>query len=102
MVEGGGSAKHLQIVDTGARGREQRQRFGLGLERVEWLSAAGSPVARHAIAGEQQPDRRSLTFAQVARPSSNRRMLSAPRARFRLAAASRPGSSDGRIASAPR
>ena len=92
-------AHHLQIVDRRARRGEQRQRLGLGVERVERRAPcrrasrarARSPASTSA---ERRRARRRRDSAGRSRTAARCR---APRFRLRAAAASRPGSSDGRI-----
>src|SRR3546814_15344326 len=65
MIDGG-PVQRLEVVDRRAGGSEEGHGLGLGVIGAKRFRLARAPVARSAVAGEDETDRRMLPVAKVA------------------------------------
>src|SRR3546814_13879371 len=65
MIDGG-PVQRLEVVDRRAGGGEEGHGLGLGVIGAKRFRLARAPVARSAVAGEDETDRRMLPVAKVA------------------------------------
>src|SRR3546814_547345 len=66
MIDGGGPVQRLEVVDRRAGGGEEGHGLGLGVIGAKRFRLARAPVARSAVAGEDETDGRMLPVAKVA------------------------------------